>query len=247
MCLATHNYCTGYSEVSTIISIPNDLKSSLCNVDNYRGISVFNSIVKVFDYVIIELCNDQLMATDIQYACKENHSTTLCSIMYLETLQYHRNGGSNVFRCLLDASKAFDRVHYGKLFNILLSKKLPICIILMLLYICQELRASWSSYYTDYFTMSNGVKQAGGVLSAIFFTLYLDKLLIRLKNSNIGCTCSINGCYTGALSHADDITLSCPSIRGLNRMLEICNTFAAERNQLGLNMETQYVLVKQFI
>ena len=74
-------------------------------------------------------------------------------------------------------------------------------------YIRQESRASWSSYYTDYFTMFNGVKQ-GGVLSAILFTLYLDKLLIRLKNSNIGC--SINGCYTGALSYADDITLPCP-------------------------------------
>ena len=77
--------------------------------------------------------------------------------------------------------------------------------------------------------MSNGVKK-GGVLSAILFTLYLDKLLIRLKHwtSNIGC--SINGCYTGALLYADDITLSCPSIRGLNRMLEICNSFAAEHN-----------------
>ena len=116
----------------------------------------------------------------------------------LETLQYYRNSGSNVFSCLLDASKAFDRVHYGKLFNILLSKKLPICIIRMLLdcYVRQESRASWSSYYTDYFTMSNGVKQ-GRVLFAILFTLYLDKLLIRLKNSNIGC--SINGCYAGAL------------------------------------------------
>ena len=44
----------------------------------------------------------------------------------------------------------------------------------------------------------------GEVLSAILFTLYPDKLLVRLKNSNIGC--SINGCYTGALSFADDIT-----------------------------------------
>ena len=70
--------------------------------------------------------------------------------------------------------------------------------------------------------------KGGGILSAILFTLYLDKLLFRLKNSNIGC--SIKGCYTGALSYADDITLSCPSIRGLNRMLEICNTFAAEHN-----------------
>ena len=89
------------------------------------------------------------------------------------------------------------------LFNILLSKKLPICIIRMLLdcYVRQESRAPWSFYYID-FAMSNGVKQ-GGVLSAILFTLYLDKLLIRLTKSNIGC--SINGCYTGALSYDDDI------------------------------------------
>ena len=42
--------------------------------------------------------------------------------------------------------------------------------------------------------------------------------------------CCINGCYTGTLSYADDITLSCPSIRGLSSMIEICNTFAAEHN-----------------
>ena len=35
--------------VSTIISIPKDLKSSLYNVDNYRGIPLFNSIAKVCD------------------------------------------------------------------------------------------------------------------------------------------------------------------------------------------------------
>ena len=27
----------------------------------------------------------------------------------------------------------------------------------------------------------------GGVLSQIFFTLYIDKLLIRLKHAHIGC------------------------------------------------------------
>ena len=62
----------------------------------------------------------------------------------------------------------------------------------------------------------------------IQFTLHFDKLLIRLKSYNIRYI--INGCYTEALSYADDITISCPSIRGLNRILEICNTFAAKHN-----------------
>ena len=37
---------------------------------------------------------------------------------------YNRNG-SNVYSCLLDASKAFDKIHYGKLFNVLLEKGVP--------------------------------------------------------------------------------------------------------------------------
>ena len=30
----------------------------------------------------------------------------------------------------------------------------------------------------------------------------------------------------GALSYADDITLSCPSVQGLNKMMNICSDFA---------------------
>ena len=50
----------GYTPVdllqSSIISIPNDLKASLCNSKNYRGISLFDAIYKVYGYDIIYLC-----------------------------------------------------------------------------------------------------------------------------------------------------------------------------------------------
>ena len=36
--------------------------------------------------------------------------------------------------------------------------------------------------------------------------------------------------YVGALSYADDITLLCPSIRGLNEMMYICCEYAEEYN-----------------
>ena len=109
---------------STIISIPNNAKASLSNVDNYGGISLSNSINKVFDYVIIELYQDKLISSDIQFAYKTQHSTAVCNDVYLETLQYHRQNGSLVFSCLLDASKAFDRIHYGKLCNMLIDRNL---------------------------------------------------------------------------------------------------------------------------
>ena len=79
-------------------------------------------------------------------------------------------------------------------------------------------RALWDTCRSGYFSMSNGVKQ-GGVLSVILFTINIDKLLCKLKRSGLGCR--MGNSYVGALSYADDITLLCPSIRGLNKMLDI--------------------------
>ena len=92
----------------------------------YSGISLSNSINKVFDYVIIELHQNTLMSSGMQFAYKSQHSTSSCSVVYLETWQYYRQNGSQVYSCLLDASKAFDRIHYGELFNNLISRKLPV-------------------------------------------------------------------------------------------------------------------------
>ena len=79
--------------------------------------------------------------------------------------------------------------------------------------------------------------------------------MILLRDSGVGC--KIDNCYTGAISYADDITLSCPGIRGLNRMLDICNKFAAEhylifnsKKSLAIKYgkevnDTEYVLLGQ--
>ena len=72
----------------------------------------------------------------------------------------------------------------------------------------------WRDYKSEYFNVSNGVKQ-GGVISPIFFSLYIDQLLLTLKKTQIGC--HMNNVYMASLSDADDITIICPSIRGLNK------------------------------
>ena len=143
---------------STIISFPKDAKAFISNVNNYRGISLSNSINKVFDYVIIELYQNILMSSNMQFAFKTQHSTALCSVVYLETLQYYRQNGRQVFSYLLDASKAFDRIHYRKLFNMLFGRNFPAFIIRILFdsYSRQQSRAMWNSCYTDYFSWQKG-------------------------------------------------------------------------------------------
>ena len=53
-------------------------------------------------------------------------------------------------------------------------------------YIRERSCVTWNLRKSLYFSIHNGVKQ-GGVISPIFFNLYLDPMLIRLRESRIGC------------------------------------------------------------
>ena len=55
-----HNYNPKEPSLSTIIQIPKDSKSYLSYINNCRGISLFNSIGKLFNYVIIEMSGSAL-------------------------------------------------------------------------------------------------------------------------------------------------------------------------------------------
>ena len=69
----------------------------------------------------------------MQFRFKPKHSTVLCSVIYKELIDNYNRNGSNVYSCLLDASKVFDKIHYGKLFNVLLRNDIDFCIICILL------------------------------------------------------------------------------------------------------------------
>ena len=141
----------------------------------------------------------------------------MCTVILKEVIHHYMKGNSNVYCCLLDASKAFDKIHYGKLFSTLLQNNINVYICLIVdSYVRQVFCVSWENHLSQYFELSNGVKQ-GGVLSPILLNIYIDKLLLELKRSGYGC--HINNTFIGALCYADDVTLLSPSIRGLNAMI----------------------------
>ena len=51
----------------------------------------------------------------------------------METATHFVNNNSCVYSCVLDASKAFDKVHYGKLFNLMLKCGVPSVIVRFIL------------------------------------------------------------------------------------------------------------------
>ena len=101
--MISHGYTPTVLLKSTIVSIPKDNKASLSNSDNYRGISLFNSINKLFDHVILYLYKDQFQSSDMQFGYKKGHSTTLCTLVYKEVISHYVNNNTSVYifvRCL---------------------------------------------------------------------------------------------------------------------------------------------------
>ena len=74
---------------------------------------------------------------------------------------HYLEGNSNIYCCLLDASKAFDRIHYGNLFSTLLSKNMHHLVLRWLVNssLYKKGRVSRGNHLSQYFTVANGVKQ----------------------------------------------------------------------------------------
>ena len=92
-------------------------------------------------------------------------------------------------------------------------------------YSTQRFAVKWNSVVSDFFYVTNGVRQ-GGILSPILFNIYIDNLSCRLNNSGIGC--HINGKCMNHIIYADDSVILAPSPMALQRLLNICSQYAKE-------------------
>ena len=147
--------------------------------------------------------------------------------MILQTIEYYRNNGSNVYVLFLDCTKAFDKIKHNKMFDILVEKKVcPLILrIIKNMYTLNNSKIKWSNAQSEKFFIRNGVKQ-GGILSLKLFDIYLDSLLTELRNSKIGCHVG-NVCFN-SFAYADDIALLSPSLHGIKQLIQICEKYSLE-------------------
>ena len=87
----------------------------------------------------------------------------------------------------------------------------------------------------------NGVRQ-GGILSPLFFNVYMDKLSCTLNDAKAGCI--MNGVYMNHLMYADDLVLIAPSVRALQVLLGYCDSFAQDNDAKYNTKKTVCMLVR---
>ena len=125
-----------------MVPLPKGCWNDYSNSKHFWALTINSLLGKILDNIILNIESNNLFTNDIKFSFKANSSTTMCTTMIRETISYFVNKGSNVYGMVLDATKAFDRINYCKLFRILLERNINplICRLLLNMYTNQKLR-----------------------------------------------------------------------------------------------------------
>ncbi len=209
---------------SVITPVVKNASRSTNDLSNYRPVSIISIIAKTFES-LVNLRFGHLFSTSVnQFGFSANGGCSKAIFAFNSTVQYFREKNSNVYLCALDISKAFDRLNHYSIFQCLIERGLPVQLVDVF---CGWFRnmlscVKWGSSESVYFNVLSGCPQ-GSILGPKFFNMVMDKLLVSLEKSGLGCY--VGNSFAGAVAYADDVILLSASVRKLKLMLSICYDF----------------------
>ena len=222
--LLHHTFVPSQFKSGFITPLVKDQCGNKASSDNYRGITISPIMSKILEHVLRILFCDNLKTSDLQFGFKRKSSTIHALHLMKEVVNSYTNSGSSVYMAYLDASKAFDRVVHKGLFIKLIERSFPKMIVdlIMTWYSDLQCRVRWGSAFSDWFSLKVGVRQ-DGVLSPSFYSLYVDDLILKMKDLKIGCyLCDL---FAAIIMYADDMLILSPTVRGLQTLLLSCQEY----------------------
>ena len=132
-----------------------------------------------------------------------------------------------LYLCFLDLEKAFDKVPRDKLFSKVYNSDIRCKMFRVIkdLFSSNPENVLLDNFLSPEFTINRGVLQ-GSKLGPILFNLFINDLLEDLNNSGLGA--SIGSIMICALGFADDIVLISDSPEKIQRLLNICKSWATK-------------------
>ena len=226
-----HGYLPADFMKTAMVPIIKNKTGDTSDKNNYRPIALVTAASKLFEICILEILETYLLTHDYQFGFKAKHSTDMCIFTVKTLIKYYTDQNTPVYTCLLDASKAFDRVNHWTLFAKLIESHAPILIVRILLfwYQMQQVCIKWGKSLSQYFTICNGVRQ-GGILSPRLFALYVNQLTNRLIACKAGCY--FNDMCINHVLYADDICLLAPSASAMQSLLDVCYEYGTDNDIL---------------
>ena len=141
-----------------------------------------------------------------------------------DVLSYFKYQNSPVYLCSLDAEKCFDNICHKSLFfkliDVIPSNHWILCY-RWYARLCATVK--WQGSYSSMFLVTKGTRQ-GSILSPYFFNIFINDLLLSLKNMNEGV--AIGNLKLNSFAYADDVNLFCSSASGLQSLIDVCHNYS---------------------
>ena len=222
-----HGHVPQFMLMATLVPIIKDKLSSISSSKNYRSVCITSLVLKLVDWITINLFGSSLGFHKLQFAYQRNVSSSMCTWAVVETVDYFLRNGSEVFGCSMDKSKAFDLTKFSILFRKMFEAKLSMIFLRLIIftYISQFCNVRWNNQNSRSFLISNGVGQ-GKILAGYAYCFYCRDLFDLLEKSGYGCR--INGIYAGVFGYSDDDFFLSPTTSGLQGMLLIAERFCMD-------------------
>ena len=211
------------------------------DINNYRIITLSPIIAKLFEMVVLSICDEYFVTDPLQFGFKRNMGCSDAIFALRCTIEQFTQCGSSIYAASLDIRKAFDTVHHFKLYRTLLSCGVPWFIVDVLCnwYSKMFVVIRWNGALSRTLCVQSGVRQ-GGCMSPTIFNMFINAFIVQLRQLSVGCFIGTE--FVGCLLYADDIILLSPSIVGLQRMLDKCSN-AASVLSLQFNTSKSHCIV----
>ena len=220
--------------------VPIYKKGDKNNVANYRGITLINSMAKIFSLTLRtrlnKWCEDHNVLSDSQFGFRNNRSTTDCIFILHIIIQKILSQKSKLYCAFIDYEKTFDTVIrdglWVKLFKCGNSSRM--IAILKSIYSVVKSCVRYCGDLSDFFDVSLGVKQ-GEPLSPLLFILFINDVQDNINVNNLS-EYDINQLCIFLLLFADDIVLFTTNPRSLQLQLNSLYEFS---QKWGLKINTK--------
>ena len=214
-------------EIGQILPIFKKGNPKDCN--NYRGITVLSSAVKVYEQILnkkLKLFTEPILS-ECQSGFRKGRSVQDHIFTVKEIINRKRQQGEDVYMAFIDLEKAFDSVPRLKFWTSL--QKLGVNN--KLIRAIKSLYKNTTNYVirknrkSETFTTKDGLRQGGG-LSPTLFNIFMDDIIkqceLRTKKVLVGYR-YLQPVKLSQCAFADDIVLFAPSERELQNNLNIWN------------------------
>ena len=217
-------------------------KGSANDAANYRGITVLPVFEKIIEYILKERTYKLLERSQstFQRGFTKHTSPLHASLIVEEVARESKDTSTDCNFIMLDAKAAFDVVCHNHLLRRLYHSGVTDIHwnLIQSLHTNSTSVVKWQGKRSDPFQVFQGVKQ-GGIASTDFYKSYVNPLLLRLENTNLGAHIGNINCCSSAC--ADDVTINAADDNDTQVLISIAEDFAKAERYLLQPKKTEAV------